>query len=141
VASVTAIRYSETRNKDDSVFSRTLEATITLNENELPYDEKLPTFGDLLIKFVKNELDGKCPEFKTPEPVKELEKPQEQKLKVDHTVGAFNRNVFMWEHCPRCGSTKIKHKSEKGTYYACFDCRVWLNKDSHNTPTETEMTK
>jgi RNA polymerase subunit RPABC4/transcription elongation factor Spt4 len=73
--------------------------------------------------------------------VKELEKPQEQKLKVDHTVGAFNRTTFMWEHCPTCGSTKIVHEGAKGKYRACFECQIFLNKTDKNEPVIKEMKK
>jgi len=45
-------------------------------------------------------------------------------------IAAYDRNKPGFVCCPQCGSTDVTHDKKppkKGTYQACWDCRIWLN--------------
>ena len=45
---------------------------------------------------------------------------------------AYDRNKPGWNYCPNCASKEITHDKthpKKGTYQACWDCRLWLRPD------------
>jgi len=83
MAHVSEIIYKETRDANGAVYSRQMQATVVLGDREMPYpldaqaqaEAVVGREGMLLVEFVKEHLDGKCPDFKRGD---ELAKPKDK---------------------------------------------------------------
>jgi len=105
---------------------------------------------DRTIGMPKDLPAPPCPEFKradeaplkvpptNPAVVKEmvekqstLEPPKAPEQKLTHITPAYDREKLSWNRCPKCGSSKVGHASEKTGkgYFGCFDCKIFLQPD------------
>jgi len=69
------------------------------------------------------------PPRQTPLTIDEIPKDKDGK-----PLPAYDRNKPGWNYCPNCGSKDITHNKsppKKGTYQACWDCRLWLRPDKN----------
>lgn len=93
-------------------------------------------------KEMKEEVTSPLPE-KAPEKKAEQERPKPSAPKQtglpqnDIPLGfdgqpmpAYDKDKPGWNYCPNCASLDVTHDKKppkKGTYQACWDCRIWLD--------------
>lgn len=109
-----------------------------------PASERQPKKEEELTLSVKTKEPEKKEEAKAekvaeaPKPTQKAPAPKQASLgEPDIPMGldgqpmpAYDKDKPGWNYCPNCGSLDITHDKKlpkKGTYQACWDCRIWLD--------------
>jgi hypothetical protein len=156
MAFVSAMAYKETRNRDGSVFSLQMEATVTLQPNELEFDLKhgavSSAAGEMLIKYVSGELDHAAGSFQNAEKMLQ-EKPKQDPSKTPASPAVpetpkqdpSKTEVLMSEHHPSTQDTRpLDHpclgcpEDPRCEKKACKDWDDWVKGGGEAKPPKTE---
>lgn len=123
-----------------------------LSESVKSEDARAGAINGMMVGAAKSGLlwlGPKAPQDTTKEP-KTQKPPRQTPLTIDEVpkgkdgkpLPAYDRNKPGWNYCPNCGSLEITHEKnppKKGTYQACWDCRLWLRPDKDvATPMDQE---